>query len=169
MLTIQTPRDADRRRWRLVCGFRNSRPSDGDASARVGVQVLNPRVYLAGAYLWTSSNYGYPRMTGAGFGLEKLPDLDQTSVSLFGSAYYYPVVQGNFTESGNRFERSLPSRIASCNIRPASPGTRRSVSPNKAASLWKRASWGTQRSTSSSSRPTAITPVARFGGIGIHF
>jgi hypothetical protein len=70
---------------------------DSDASARVGVQIMNPRVYLAGAYLWTSNNYGYPRMTGAGFGLEKLPDLDK-SVSLFGSAYYYPVVQGNFTD-----------------------------------------------------------------------
>ena len=58
---------------------------------------MNPRIYLAGAYLWTSNNYGYPRMTGAGFGLEKLPDLDK-SVSLFGSAYYYPVVQGNFTD-----------------------------------------------------------------------
>jgi len=70
---------------------------DSDASARVGLQIANPRIYLAGAYLWTSTNYGYPRMTGAGFGLEKLPDLDK-SVSLFGSVYYFPVVQGNFTD-----------------------------------------------------------------------
>jgi hypothetical protein len=70
---------------------------NSDASVRAGLQIANPRVYLAGAYLWTSNNYGYPRMTGAGFGLEKLPDLDK-SVSLFGSVYYFPVVQGNFTD-----------------------------------------------------------------------
>ena len=73
------------------------RAIDSDASVRAGVQVANPRIYVDAAYLWTSNNYGYPRMTGAGFGLEKLPDLDKT-VSLFGSVYYYPSVQGNFTD-----------------------------------------------------------------------
>lgn len=78
---------------------------DGDASARVGVQVANPRIYIAGAYLWTSNNYGYPRMSGAGVGIEKLPDLDRT-FSYFGSFYYYPQVQGAFTDptSGTPFE-----------------------------------------------------------------
>jgi hypothetical protein len=70
---------------------------DSDASARVGIQVMSPRIYIAGAYLWTSTNYGYPRMNGAGFGIEKLPDLDK-SLSVFGSFYYYPQVSGNFTD-----------------------------------------------------------------------
>ena len=66
-------------------------------ASRLGVQVLNPRVYLAGAYLWTSNNYGYPRMNGAGVGIEKLPDLDEP-FSFFASYYYYPTLTGNFTD-----------------------------------------------------------------------
>ena len=68
-----------------------------DAGARVGVQIANPRIYIAGSYIVATNNYGYPRTTGFGFGLEKLPDLDK-SISLFGSAYYYPQVSGNFTD-----------------------------------------------------------------------
>jgi len=70
---------------------------DGNASARLGVQVANPRIYVAGSYLVTSNNYGYPRFHGFGFGIEKLPDLDK-SLSLFGSAYYYPQLQGSYTD-----------------------------------------------------------------------
>ena len=70
---------------------------DGDASVRAGIQVANPRIYIAGAYLWSSNNYGYPKLNGAGFGLEKLPDLDKT-LSVFGSVYYFPELQGNFTD-----------------------------------------------------------------------
>jgi hypothetical protein len=70
---------------------------EGNAGARVGVQVANPRIYVAASYLWATTNYGYPRMHGYGFGIEKLPDLDH-SFSVFGSGYYYPLVQGNYTD-----------------------------------------------------------------------
>ena len=70
---------------------------DSDASARVGIKVADPRIYISAAYLFTATNYGYPRMSGVGFGAEKLPDLDKP-LSLFGSVYYYPQVQGNFTD-----------------------------------------------------------------------
>ena len=77
---------------------------NSDASARIGIKVADPRIYIAAAYLWTANNYGYPRMTGVGFGAEKLPDLDKT-VSFFGSVYYYPQVQGNFTDgSGTTYQ-----------------------------------------------------------------
>jgi hypothetical protein len=70
---------------------------DSDAGARLGVQVANPRIYVAGAYLVGTNNYGYPRTHGFGFGIEKLPDLDK-ALSFFGSAYYYPQVEGGFTD-----------------------------------------------------------------------
>jgi hypothetical protein len=76
---------------------------DGDAGARLGVQFANPRLYIAASYITTSSNYGYPHFHGFGGGLEKLPDLDK-KISLFGSAYYYPQLQGSFTDQfGNSF------------------------------------------------------------------
>lgn len=68
---------------------------DTDVDARLGIRVLNPRIYIGVGYLWRSTNYGYPNMNGVGFGIEKLPDLD-TPLSFFGSFYYYPQVKGTY-------------------------------------------------------------------------
>lgn len=68
---------------------------DDDADVRAGVRVLEPRLYLAVSYLRRTNNYGYPRLNGLGFGLEKFPDVDQT-FSVYGGAYYYPRVRGSF-------------------------------------------------------------------------
>ncbi len=64
--------------------------------ARLEYQIANPRVYLGVGYLQTSDNYGYPHLSGVGAGLEKLPEL-RPGVSVFGSAFYYPSVSGNYT------------------------------------------------------------------------
>ncbi|HEV2261039.1 MAG TPA: copper amine oxidase N-terminal domain-containing protein [Candidatus Rubrimentiphilum sp.] len=71
-----------------------ARQYEGDA--RLGLKVLDPRIYIGVGYLWQSSNYGYPHLNNWGFGVEKLPDLNQ-SFTWFGSAYYYPNVQGTGT------------------------------------------------------------------------
>ena len=70
---------------------------DGDVSSRIGVKLADPRIYFAAAYMVTSNNYGYPRTHGFGYGLEKLPDLDRP-LSVFGSYYYYPENEGNYTD-----------------------------------------------------------------------
>ena len=77
----------------------SSPPQDNEIDARFGIRVAKPRIYIAAAYLWVSNNYGYPNMNNVGFGIEKLPDLNQ-ALSFFGSAYYYPNVNGNIT-TGN--------------------------------------------------------------------
>jgi len=66
-----------------------------DVDARIGIKVFNPRVYIAGSYLWQQNNYGYPQLNGWGFGAEKLPDLNQ-SLTFYGSFYYYPKIQGSY-------------------------------------------------------------------------
>jgi pyruvate/2-oxoacid:ferredoxin oxidoreductase alpha subunit len=68
-------------------------PKDNDVDGRLGLKVLDPRVYIGVSYLGRWTNYGYPRQSGVGFGLEKLPDLD-TALSVYGSAYYYPQIKG---------------------------------------------------------------------------
>lgn len=68
-----------------------------DYDIRAGVRALEPRLYLAVSYLRDSTNYGYPAVRGYGLGLEKLPDVDQT-FSVYGSAYYYPKVQGTYLQ-----------------------------------------------------------------------
>jgi hypothetical protein len=70
---------------------------DYDFDGRVGLKVADPRIYIGVGYMFRDSNYGYPKQSGVGFGVEKLPDLNQ-GFSLYGSAYYYPNVKGNFTD-----------------------------------------------------------------------
>jgi hypothetical protein len=67
--------------------------SDYDLDARVGLRVLQPRIYIGVGYLWRGNNYGYPGLNNVGAGLSKLPDLNHP-FSFYGSAYYYWSAQG---------------------------------------------------------------------------
>jgi len=68
-----------------------------DYDAHFGLKVADPRIYVGIGYDWRASNFeSYPKTTGVGFGVEKLPDLDQP-FSVYGSIYYYPTISGNYT------------------------------------------------------------------------
>lgn len=67
-----------------------------DFDVRLGLRVFNPRVYIGVGYLFRTNNAGYPKLSNVGFGVEKLPDLNQT-VSVFGNAWYYPNIKGNYS------------------------------------------------------------------------
>lgn len=83
---------------------------DSDVDVRVGIRVINPRIYIGAGYLWRSTNYGYPNMNGVGVGIEKLPDLNMP-LSFFGSFWYYPNIKGNIT-TGNQFGVSTNFSLA---------------------------------------------------------
>ena len=68
---------------------------EDDFDGRLALKVADPRLYIGVGYMWMQNNYGYPTLKGFGFGAEKLPDLDQ-SFSIYGSAWYYPSLQGNY-------------------------------------------------------------------------
>jgi hypothetical protein len=73
------------------------RAQDRDYDARLGLKVASPRMYIAASYLWRRFDYlGYPTQHGFGFGLDKLPDLDDP-LSIYGSLYYYPSVNGTYS------------------------------------------------------------------------
>jgi hypothetical protein len=72
---------------------------DSDLDARLGFRVFQPRAYIAASYDWHGNNYGYPRLSGFGFGAEKLPDLEH-NFSVYGSGFYYPNFHGSFTDPG---------------------------------------------------------------------
>lgn len=82
---------------------------DQDFDGRFGLKVANPRIYIGVGYLWRTNNYGYPRENGFGFGIEKLPDLNQ-ALSFYGSAWYYPNLKGNYT-APNGSQYSLAYRL----------------------------------------------------------
>ena len=83
----------------------NNNLYDQDVDGRFAVRVLQPRIYIGVGYLWMSNNYGYPNLTGVGFGGEKLPDLNQ-AFSFFGSVWYYPSVSGT---ANFQIENPFPS------------------------------------------------------------
>lgn len=83
---------------------------ESDFDGRLGLKVADPRIYVGVGYLWRTTNYGYPSQTGFGFGVEKLPDLNQ-ALSFYGSAWYYPRVKGNFTDPGTGIGYTLAYRI----------------------------------------------------------
>jgi hypothetical protein len=70
-----------------------------DFDGHLGLRVANPRIYIGIGYLWRSTNTGYPTISNVGFGAEKLPDLNHP-LSVYGSAYYYPNVQGVYSPPG---------------------------------------------------------------------
>ncbi len=77
---------------------------DQDFEGKFGLKVLDPRIYVGIGYVYRTSNYGYPAQSGVGFGAEKLPDLDQP-FSVYGSAFYYPQISGNFTWPNDQVTR----------------------------------------------------------------
>src|SRR5271165_7182538 len=71
---------------------------------RLGVKIADPRYYIDVGYDTTTNNYGYPTLTGAGVGIEKLPDLEKP-VSYYGSFFFYPAVGGSY------FSKSVEYRL----------------------------------------------------------
>jgi hypothetical protein len=72
---------------------------DYDFDARLGLKVLEPRIYIGVGYMTRNNNAGYPTLRGVGFGVEKLPDLDKV-LSLYGSFWDYPNVKGTYAPPG---------------------------------------------------------------------
>jgi hypothetical protein len=95
---------------------------DFDFDARLGIRILNPHIFLAGAYMSRGNNYGYPTQDGAGVGLEALPNLEH-AFTVYGSAYYFFSVGGNIlTTSGvvnSQFPNGSCTVAAPCNYRVA--------------------------------------------------
>lgn len=71
--------------------------NESNVDVRFGLKVLNPRVYIGvGGFFKQEKYLGYPNLSGVGFGIEKLPDLDKT-FSVYANLWYYPTISGNYT------------------------------------------------------------------------
>ena len=134
---------------------------DGDAGGRVGVQFANPRLYIAASYITTSSNYGYPHFHGFGGGLEKLPDLDQT-FSIFGSAYYFPQLQGNFTDPTTGAGYAVSYRFLQYQAGVT-------FSPSKKSGFFIEGGFMGNNINNKNNYPGNGHEAGGFGGIGFHF
>jgi hypothetical protein len=140
-------------------------PIDGDVSARLGVKIANPRIYLAGAYMVSSNNYGYPRTHGFGYGIEKLPDLDRP-LSFFGSYYYYPENEGSFMDasSGTNFLLQYRFQQYQAGIAYNLP-----FAAFKTGGVFFEAGFMGNQSTDKQFLPANGHESGGFAGFGIHF
>lgn len=135
---------------------------DRDLDGRLGVQVLKPRIYIAASYLWRYNNYSYPAQHGWGLGIEKLPDLDRP-LSLFGSYYYYPNVQGR--------DQLLPGPMNWLTYRDSKyqAGVAYAMPAAKPFGGFLEAGWQGDRATGKFLAPSDFNHTGWFGGVGIKF
>ena len=132
---------------------------DTDIDGRVGIGIANPNIYIVGAYDTRYSNYGYPRLTGFGGGIEKLPDFQQP-VSIYGSVLYFPQLTGDYTDifgDGQKLQyRSLKYQAGLTINVPKSP-------------LFLDAGFLGQHLTEKENAPSNASFNTFYGGIGLHF
>ncbi len=130
-----------------------------DVDARLGVRILQPRVYLGVGYLWRSNNYGYPTMSSWGVGLEKLPDLDH-ALSVYGSVWYYPNTYGYYNSPS--FSYKLEYRVLKYQV-----GVAWDIANSP---VFVEAGWlGDSGRASSVNDPASFTHNGPYAGIGLRF
>lgn len=132
---------------------------DTDIDGRLGIGIANPKIFLAGSYINRYVNYGYPRLTGVGGGLEKLVNFDQP-IDVYGSVYYYPQVSGNYTDingDGQKLQYRLLHYQAGLAIKvPRTP-------------LFLDLGYLGDRGVAKQNAPTTFSENSFYGGLGLHF
>lgn len=68
-----------------------------NVDGRLLYKIVNPHIYLGGSFLTLWNNYGNPRLTGGGVGLEKLPYYEGSAFDWYGSVFYFPQMKGTYT------------------------------------------------------------------------
>jgi Copper amine oxidase N-terminal domain len=137
---------------------------DRDVDARIGFRVLKPRIYIAGSYLWRNSNYGYPQQHGVGFGIEKLPDLDQR-LSVLLSYYFYPNVKGAFVDptTGINYELGYNMQKYEAGI------TYKIVKLGETSGIFFDIGFTGDRGNNKAFTPTGFRHAGGYAGFGVNF
>lgn len=132
---------------------------DTDIDGRFGIGIANPKIFLVGSYGQHYGNYGYPKLTGFGGGLEKLADFSQP-VSIYGSVLYYPQMSGDYTDTlgvSQKLQYRLLKYAAGITINvPKSP-------------LFLDLGYLGDRLTNKTNAPSNASLNSIYGGLGLHF
>jgi hypothetical protein len=132
---------------------------DTDIDGRFGIGIANPKIFLAGSYMDRYVNYGYPRLTGVGGGLEKLTNYKQP-IDIYGSVYYYPQLSGNYTDingDGQKLQYRMLHYQAGLNINvPKTP-------------IFLDIGYEGDRGIAKQNAPTTFSENSFYGGLGLHF
>ena len=132
---------------------------DTEYDGRLGIKLLEPRVYVVASYLEKTREVGYPIVQGYGFGLQKLPDYE-APLSIYFELLYYPNLTAAFTPAtlpgslGLRY-KDLRYRIGAAIAPPDSP-------------IFIDAGLLGDRLYSRNSAPSDEVHISPYAGIGIY-
>jgi hypothetical protein len=138
---------------------------DDDFDGRFALKIADPRIYIGIGYIFRNTNYEggafETQQHGFGFGVEKLPDLDEP-FSIYGSIYFYPLVTTNAAQYlGSGVFGSVQYRI----LRYAIGGTFDfGNSP-----LYLDVGYAGDRVDVKENAPVDQTHNGPYAGLGIHF
>jgi len=132
---------------------------DTDIEGKVGVGIANPKIFLVGGYLQRWGNYGYPKLSGLGGGLEKTTNYAQP-VDIYGSVLYYPQISGDYTDlfgNGQKLQYRLLRYQVGLNLNvPRTP-------------LFLDFGYMGDRGTAKQNAPINFSENSLYGGLGLHF
>jgi Copper amine oxidase N-terminal domain len=153
---------------------RQFRARQNTLDGRLEYKVFDPHVYIAAAYMSDTNNYGYPRLNGFGFGLEKLPDFNSNSaLSYYGSVFYYPSMSGNYTiPTANQF--GIPAADAGSVFKQQFQITKYDAGltykfGQSATGLYILGGWSGDRWNVKTNAPINQSHGGFYAGLGIHF
>jgi len=136
--------------------------NEWNGDGRLGLKIADPRIYIGVGYMSHTGNYGYPALNGVGFGLEKLPDLDQ-AFSLYGSAYYFPSIKGTCDVT------VCPTGPFDLSYRMLKYQVGGALNFGKPAGVFLDFGWLGDRLTNKTNAPVDATHNGPYIGLGIHF
>jgi Copper amine oxidase N-terminal domain len=153
---------------------RQFRARQNTLDGRLEYKVFNPHFYIGAAYGSDTNNYGYPRLNGFGFGLEKLPDFNMSSpLSYYGSVFYFPSMTGNYTVPAvNQF--GIPALDAGAVFKQQFQITKYDAGltykfGNSPTGLYILVGYSGDRWTVKANAPIGQSHGGPYAGLGLHF
>ncbi len=141
---------------------------EDDVDARFALKVADPRVYVGIGGFFKHYNYlGYPGLSGVGGGVEKLPDLDNP-FSIYGSAWYYPTVSGNYTYPTSKYLGGLSGSTISLSYSVLKYEAGATIDLGKSP-LYVDLGYAGEQFRGKTNAPSNTSVNSPFAGLGLHF
>jgi hypothetical protein len=143
---------------------------DQNLTGDFGIRVMGgflPRVYFIEGYMSDWTNYGYPRVGGIGYGLEKLPDLDRT-FTFYGRYWYGQAVHGHYPKFPVG-ATLFPAGTLSYRVQKYDAGVDWNLSGGGSGPIYLDAGWTGEGWGPGVNAPSGRLNYGPYAGLGVRF